>query len=164
MKTAEIVYKDGTKTEITIDGIEKISIVTKDSDMITDSPIGSVAVSDTIAVTDDTPVVSETANEIIEPIAEEQANPESDRICVTISNEGVKVIPDTPVTEGEVAPVIEEPSVMEVLVDMVTTETMTEDAPVEEVTDEVAPTIESEPEVKEEEPKKEEPTVDFIGA
>ena len=150
---AEIVYTDGTKTEITIDGIEKISIVTKDSDMMVDAPLGSVAVSDTLAVTDDAPVVGVVA---ATPENETQATVSEDVPAVdTVVEEVIEeVVPDT----------VEEPSVMEALVDMVTTETMTEDAPVEEVTDEVAPVIEAESEVKEEEPKKEEPSADFIGA
>ena len=150
---AEIVYTDGTKTEITIDGIEKISIVTKDSDMMVDAPLGSVAVSDTLAVTDDTPVedvfVATPENETQATVSEDV--PAVDTVVEEVIEE---VVPDT----------VEEPSVMEALVDMVTTETMTEDAPVEEVTDEVAPVIEAESEVKEEEPKKEEPSADFIGA
>lgn len=154
MKTAEIVYTDGTKTEITIDGIEKISIITKDSDMMTDAPIESVAIFDTIAVTDDTPVedvfVATPENETQATVSEDV--PAVDTVVEEVVEE---VIPET----------IEEPSVMEALVDMVTTETMTEDAPaIEEVTDEVAPAIESESEMKEEEPKKEEPSADFVGA
>lgn len=137
-----------------------------------------------------------TADVASEPIAEEQPIeeeivPEPERATVTVSNEGVKVIPDTPVEEipipnapvqeevivpvaetpaEPVAEATEEPSVLSTIVGMATAEIPAE--PTEEVKEAIPEeTPASEPvaeapaeEVPKEEPKKEQPAIEFIGA
>ena len=161
MKIAEIIYADGTKKEIIADGIVGINLTTSPE-----------AMPETIAVQGEIPVP-----EMVVPteiISTEGVIIDNTNMTETVSEpieEAITETAEAPVeevpAEEPTAVVEEEPSIMDSIVGMATSETVSTE-PVEGESNTTTESVVEETPVAEapveEEPKKEEPSTDFVGA